>query len=119
MRERAFGSFFSGTFLIPRTINLNIIQKIKMIINAPISLKRFSQVRKLFIQVKNDEVCSQKELPALLSPSDTSSMIKDLLMYGPSRASGTTVYCIGPVAHISAIIHSLHRGFLAVHTYLP
>ena len=74
MSERAFGSFFSGTFLIPRTINLKIIQKINIMIKAPISLKRFSQVRNPFIQVKNDEVCSQKELPALLSPSDTSSI---------------------------------------------
>ena len=71
MSERALGSFFSGTFLIPRTINLKIIQKINIMIKAPISLKRFSQVRNPFIQVKNDEVCSQKELPAFLSPSDT------------------------------------------------
>ena len=44
MRERALGSFFSGTFLMPRTIIRNIIQKIKMMMRAPINLKRFSQV---------------------------------------------------------------------------
>ena len=75
MRERALGSFFSGTFLMPRTIIRNIIQKIKMMMRAPINLKRFSQVTKLITQLKKEEVCSISELPAFLNPSDTSSIL--------------------------------------------
>lgn len=75
MSERALGSFFSGTFLIPRTIRRKIIQKINMMMRAPINLKRFSQVRKPLIQLIKEEVCSMNELPAFFNPSDTSSML--------------------------------------------
>ena len=48
---------------------------IKMIMNAPTTLKRFSQVRKPFNHARKEDVCSIKDEPALLSPSDTSSIL--------------------------------------------
>ena len=44
MRERALGSFFSGTFLIPLTITRKIIQKINMMMSAPKGLTSASGI---------------------------------------------------------------------------